>query len=580
MSDFSYTTNIFNGSTEKYQTFEGEIWKTVPGFSRYEASTFGRLRNNKSQKLMSDRALDGGYINNSLINDENKEKKSKRHRIIALTFIPNIENKPTVNHKNHIRNDNHIDNLEWATMKEQSNHAIHKKAGFHISLKKPVNRCDINTGEIIQKYRDPSSAAEWVIENIILNREGNPISETNCSKRIKTASSNNKIAYGYLWKYSVQENMMDEEWKHIPSHLINNKEGYYISSIGRIKCPKGNITTGYTQGNYKMIGVANTVWRVHRLVAEVFLPKIKQNKHKTQVNHKDTNTTNNCVSNLEWVTPSENCQHAILELKIGIPIKITNIKTGEVNEYPNINAAEKLTKIKRGVINNRLNSGKLYNDEYKFEHLNPENEKKRILPNKLEDFGNSIEATNITTGEVKIYPSVTNCAEELNIDRRYIDTSISDNDIYTSRNTKKQYKFTKNASYLDKTLNRTSGEGTSITVHNITDGIKNSYKSIKDAAKEEGISRGPIDKRLNNKGGTGGWGMRIDWSFKMIDSKKSLPIIIIDLNNNNQKYRYDSINQANEGLSNLLNKEIRPSITKYIAKKEIYLNRFRFEYGK
>ena len=44
------------------------------------------------------------------------------HRLIALAFIPNPENKPTVNHKNHNRADNRVENLECATITEQNIH--------------------------------------------------------------------------------------------------------------------------------------------------------------------------------------------------------------------------------------------------------------------------------------------------------------------------------------------------------------------------------------------------------------------------------------------------------------------------
>lgn len=65
-----------------------------------------------------------GYKKVALYDKAGKKHPLLLHRLIAIHFIPNPENKPCVNHKNGIRNDNRIENLEWCTYRENSIHAF------------------------------------------------------------------------------------------------------------------------------------------------------------------------------------------------------------------------------------------------------------------------------------------------------------------------------------------------------------------------------------------------------------------------------------------------------------------------
>ena len=78
------------------------------------------LRNGKTLRPATDK--DGYLI--VTVSLKSKRKTMKVHRLVAMAFLDNPDNKPTVNHKNGIKDDNRIENLEWATHKEQKIHAI------------------------------------------------------------------------------------------------------------------------------------------------------------------------------------------------------------------------------------------------------------------------------------------------------------------------------------------------------------------------------------------------------------------------------------------------------------------------
>ena len=69
----------------------------------------------------------GGYLYACLMDKYKKKHYVRVHRLVALAYIPNLDNKAYVNHINENRTDNHVSNLEWVTPKENNLHSLTKK---------------------------------------------------------------------------------------------------------------------------------------------------------------------------------------------------------------------------------------------------------------------------------------------------------------------------------------------------------------------------------------------------------------------------------------------------------------------
>jgi len=104
---------------------EKEIWKIAHlGDGKYYVSNFGNVRG--PLKMIKLQETKTGYYS-MRIRSKNTTPKLKTaliHRLVAIAFIPNPDNKPFINHINFNRKDNRVENLEWCTPKENSDHTI------------------------------------------------------------------------------------------------------------------------------------------------------------------------------------------------------------------------------------------------------------------------------------------------------------------------------------------------------------------------------------------------------------------------------------------------------------------------
>jgi hypothetical protein len=291
----------------------GAIWRTIPEYPKYEVSSNGEIRNTRSKNVLSLHRDTNGYLRTDLTSvylkvyireanpdhvkvefrEQPKTNGVMVHRAVASAFLENPRNLPTVNHKNHDKENNRIDNLEWASYKQQN---AHKRKFKTNSCARGVHRKDTNTGAVLQEYRSITDAVKWVNDNLSKKYP-------NGSNIVRVCKGRSKTFYGFAWSYADTELVENEEWKPIGNEYAD----YFISNQGRIKYPNGRISEGSLGGGYRNASIKSKLHRIHRLVASTFIPNPKNYQI---VNHKDGNKTHNAVHNLEWCSYIENNQHA------------------------------------------------------------------------------------------------------------------------------------------------------------------------------------------------------------------------------------------------------------------------------
>jgi hypothetical protein len=98
-----------------------EIWKTIDDAPNYEVITYGNIKSKKNDTLIKQRINRTGYYIVGLY-VKGKQITFQAHRLVAKAFLPNNDYSLAVNHKDSIRHNNNVENLEWVTFGENNKH--------------------------------------------------------------------------------------------------------------------------------------------------------------------------------------------------------------------------------------------------------------------------------------------------------------------------------------------------------------------------------------------------------------------------------------------------------------------------
>jgi hypothetical protein len=164
-----------------------EVWKAIPGFEgRYEVSDQGRVLSKRTNRFLKPNIMNHGYACVHLYLGGKQTRAVKTiHQLVALAFIPNPHTCREVNHKNFLRRDNRVENLEWVTRKENVAHAL--AAGRRSKPEKRVMGINLQTKKTVQF--ESQIAAEFALRG---KQTGG----------ISGAMKRGRPAYGYVWWFA------------------------------------------------------------------------------------------------------------------------------------------------------------------------------------------------------------------------------------------------------------------------------------------------------------------------------------------------------------------------------------------
>ena len=227
-------------------------------FDSYTINENGEVKNNITGKKIS-LCIDNLYYRFTVVDNNKKPRKISLHRALASTFIGKP---PTIQHSvDHINNnylDNRLDNIRWASSKQQIDNRNMP------SIKK--------SAVLVVKDNIENTVKEWA-------------KELKCSQKTICEYARLKL-HGF--SYLEFSDLKDEKWKYI-SNSKNSKGIWEISNLCRARYITNNFTNViwgdrfYIKNGYPSIRINNQHRYVHDIVFEAFYPEVYKNKKQDEV---------------------------------------------------------------------------------------------------------------------------------------------------------------------------------------------------------------------------------------------------------------------------------------------------------